>query len=63
MSRTYFDAVLDDDFAPIFNGTPDETREFLEKHGDDENVKSARVCPGKTLQTMTVPEYLALSVS
>jgi hypothetical protein len=52
----YFDAVLDENRMPVFNGTPDETREFLRTN---ENNDGLRVCAGRTLKIMSVEDYLA----
>jgi hypothetical protein len=53
--EVYFDAVLDYDMQPIFNGTPEKTREFLET-----KVLSLdhMVCVGKTMELLTIPQYL-----
>lgn len=51
----YFDAVLDADMMPIYNARPDKVREFLETR-----VLSLdhQVCVGKTLQLLSIPQYL-----
>jgi hypothetical protein len=53
----YFDAVLDKDMKPVFNGTPEETKKFLE-----ETLLSLdhSVCVGITMHLLTIPQYLAL---
>lgn len=51
----YFDAVLDKDMAPLFNGTPEETKKWLETNETDNSV---RVCIGTSMALVTVPEYL-----
>lgn len=53
----YFDAVLDADMRPLFNGTPKETREWLS--GLAEPHPSWRVCPGRTMALVTVPDYMS----
>lgn len=52
----YFDAVLDDQLQPIFNGTPAEVRAWLKKNEGDPNIY--RVCPGKSMRLLTVKQYL-----
>lgn len=53
----YFDAVLDDNFQPVFNGTPEETKAWLgarpEEHSD------WQVCPGRSMNPVSVDKYLA----
>ena len=56
----YFDAVLDKNLRPIFNGTPEETKRWLETHPVD---KETRVCYGQTMETVTVKQYLADAIS
>lgn len=51
----YFDAVLDKDSRPIFNGTPEETMEWLKTNQWAHKVD---VCIGRTMQIVSVPEYL-----
>lgn len=52
----YFDAVLDNSMQPIFNGTPDETRNWLLKNPEDH--ADVVVCEGQGMKIMTVSEYL-----
>lgn len=52
----YFDAVLDKNMQPIFNGTPQETREWLQLNISDNRIDS--ICIGKTMQLVTIKEYL-----
>ena len=52
----YFDAVLDPDMRPLFNGTPEETREWLEKKSEN---SSLMICVGKTMRMLTPTEYLS----
>lgn len=55
MIPIYFDAVLDENMQPLFNGTPEETKEWLEKN---ETNNSIRVCIGESLALVTVQEYM-----
>lgn len=52
----YFDAVLDDDMNPLVNGTQEEVLEWLDKRRGIED--EVQVCIGKTMQLVTVEEYL-----
>lgn len=52
----YFDAVLDSQMEPLFNGTPQQVKNWLKKAELDDSMQ---VCVGKTLQIITVNEYLA----
>lgn len=54
MSRTYFDAVLDKDMIPVFNGTPAETKTWIDENNTDESMT---VCVGVSLAMMTVKDY------
>lgn len=40
--------------VPLFNGTPEDTKEWLEKNETDNSV---RVCIGESMVLVTVPEY------
>lgn len=51
----YLDAVLDENLKPIFNGTPEETKEWLKENETDNSV---RVCIGTSMAIVTVPEYM-----
>lgn len=53
---TYFDAVLDDRMNPLINGRPEEVLEWLESRPSLED--RVQVCIGKTMQMVTVEEYL-----
>ncbi len=55
----YFDAVRSKAGKILFNGTPEATREFLLFHCDYSYSKSWDVVPGRTLQTLSVAEFLA----
>lgn len=62
MSGTYFDAVLDENMVPQFNGTPTETKNWLRQQ-EIHQTTSWQVCLGKTMQMQTIPQYLGLSQS
>ena len=55
----YLDAVLKDGLRDVvFNGSPEETKEYL--HGVSLDLRPhLTVVPGATLLQMTVAEYLA----
>ena len=53
---TYYDAVLDNNMQPVFNGTPQETREWLLQRPDEH--KDWQICPGYRMRLMTVQDYL-----
>ena len=55
----YFDAVLNDDMEPVFDGTPEEVKAWLEAN---ETEFSTQVCIGSTMKLVSVPEYLGLQV-
>lgn len=52
----YFDAVLDRDLNPVFNGTPEETAVWLRERAEEH--KDWMVCPGYAMRLMTVEDYL-----
>lgn len=52
----YFDAVLRGDMEVRFNGTPEETKAWLEENETD---PTDVVVDGKTIRMMSVEEYLA----
>lgn len=54
----YFDAVLDFNLKPLFNGTPEETKKWLLKQ-PDVFLDQVRVCVGYSMEMLTVTEYLA----
>lgn len=56
--KTYFDAVLDGSMRPVFNGTPFETKTWLEKNQTGD-LDLMRVCPGHTMRLISVAEYLS----
>ena len=51
----YFDAVLDKNTKPVFNGTPEETLKWLVKNP---NWHKRWVCVGETMEIVTETEYL-----
>ena len=53
----YFDAVLTHDGKPLFNGTPEEVRDWLTGHGTDVSP-TYMVYLGRANRTVPVPEYL-----
>jgi len=56
---TYFDAVLTQDMLPLYNGTPEEVRTWLEKNTTFESII---VCDGRTLECMSPSVYLEREV-
>jgi hypothetical protein len=55
----YFDAVLDKDLNPVFNGTAEETKVWLAEQKMLGNVKPDwSVIPGIKFVYMTVDDYL-----
>lgn len=52
----YFDAVLDENMRPLFNGSAEEVLGWLEARPSLE--KKVRVCIGRDEKTVTVEEYL-----
>lgn len=54
----YFDAVLNEDYKPIFNGSPNEVKQWLEDNKNDEEVQKSVVCLGRTLTYTSVDNYL-----
>ena len=56
----YFDAVLNRAYEPLFNGTPEETRSYLQRNENDVESQDERlVAIGRTLEVVSVSEYLA----
>lgn len=53
----YFDAVLDKRYLPVFNGTPEHTRNWLLKHTEIRD--GYVVCHGYSLKVVSVKVYLA----
>lgn len=53
----YLDAVITKDYIPVFNGTPEETRQWLRDNHDPE-ATHIQVCIGKTLKTVSIADYL-----
>jgi len=56
----YFDAVLDDDMVPLFNGTPEETLRWLRQNPD---VHVMGVCVGSSMVVVNTDEYIAMQNS
>jgi hypothetical protein len=54
----YFDAVVDINTQPLFNGTTEETVAWLEANPSTE---PRWVCLGVNMQFLTVSEYLDLA--
>jgi len=54
----YFDAVVNENWDPIFNGTPDEVKKWLLDRPDDEEVQKSRVLLGNTLTSTSIENYL-----
>lgn len=57
-SVTYFDAVLDPNYMPVFNDTPAAVKDWLEANKDDPLLKDCMVCLGTTLTTTSIENYL-----
>lgn len=57
----YFDAVLTSRLVDvIFNGTPEEVREFLEKAIKEDKIRfDDVVCRGRDMRLISIEEYLA----
>ena len=55
---TYFDAVLDGDMSPLVNGSPEEVLLWLDRRPLIQERDDLQVCVGRTMQLMTVEEYL-----
>jgi hypothetical protein len=61
---TYFDAVLDVDLNPVFNGTTEETMEWLEQRIiNQQTMLGLYVCDGRTLRIISVSEYMRLALN
>lgn len=54
----YFDAVLDDRMKPVFNGTPDETENWLKTNPKKLDLSTHTVCYGYSMDVVKVSEYL-----
>jgi hypothetical protein len=55
--RTYFDAVLDENMQPVFNGTPEQTQEWLKCNAWAIKLS---VCIGRTMQMVSAKDYVRL---
>lgn len=53
----YFDAILDENWHPVFNGTPEETKKFAKTLDTDKKSRYVAI-PGKTMQNLSIAEYL-----
>lgn len=51
-----FDAVLNENLYPIFNGTPEETKAWLEARPDEH--KDFQVSAGHNFAIVSVEQYL-----
>lgn len=56
----YFDAVVDQTNMPVFNGTPEEVKAYLEGNTEETN-RNLHVFSGETLQWHTVRGYLGIA--
>lgn len=56
---TYFDAVVDRSWVPVFNGTRKETLKFLDAEKDNIAINHWTCVPGESLQQMTVDDYMS----
>jgi hypothetical protein len=56
---TFFDGVLDEHMDVVFNGTPEETLQFLQENMEDS--KDFLVCSGEDIKIYTVEQYLERS--
>lgn len=55
MSGTYFDAVLDENMGVVFNGTPEQTQEWLKANAWAWDLQ---VCVGTTLRMVPARDYV-----
>lgn len=54
----YLDAVIDSDLQPVFNGTPEQTQEWLAEVVEQGLASEEwRVCIGTSLALVTIEEY------
>jgi hypothetical protein len=53
-----YDAVLDRDSYPIYEGTPEETKGWLQEH--PKTKKDCVVVVGTSTEMVSVPEYFAI---
>jgi hypothetical protein len=52
----YFDAVINEKYEPLFNGTPEETKKWLVS--DEIPDEQLNVVRGYDMRVLTVSEYL-----
>jgi hypothetical protein len=55
---TYFDVVLNENYKPVFNGMPEEIREWLKARLDDEEIQKCFVMLGQNLRRVSIADYL-----
>jgi|SRR5882757_3298143 len=55
----YFDAVLDYRMKAVFNGTPEETENWLKENPKKLDLSTHTVCYGHSMGVVSVSEYLA----
>lgn len=53
--RTYFDAVLDENMGVVFNGTPEQTQEWLKANAWAWDLS---VCDGVSLRMISARDYV-----
>ncbi|AXQ61309.1 hypothetical protein SEA_LIBERTYBELL_68 [Streptomyces phage LibertyBell] len=57
MAGQYFDAVLDGNMQPVYNGTPEQTYKWLS--GSVEHFTNTyQVCRGKDMRLFEIADYL-----
>lgn len=55
----YFDALLDRNMIPVYNGTREEIVILIKQlHAMGDPLDRLTVVPGETLETMTVDDYM-----
>jgi hypothetical protein len=57
MAGTYFDALLTEDMKPFYNGTTEQVVAWI-RVNLIEDTKSVLVAVGKTMEVLSVKEYL-----
>jgi hypothetical protein len=55
----YFDCVVDENLDPVYNGTPKETKAWLESQEVSLTI-TWQVCVGETLDMVSIPRYLGM---
>ena len=56
----YLDAVFDEEMNPVFNDTPENVKDWLEKNPDKQDLD---VCIGRTLKVVSARDYLKFDMS